>query len=201
MYIIQTILHYRFKNDILNLCTNANTGDAIFFTGFFGPTYGGIVSPSEAQDWCNREYDHDSWSNLVALVAITAFAAFFAFIVYVYDGQLSNPSSRANYSRKQDNIALYPSYNNQPFNNQPFNNQPFNNSPYNNQPPNQPFNNAPYNNSPYNNNAPYDNNPPYNNLNKPLNGPQNKDDAPSVDDLPAYQGNGTGGDKKGHDFQ
>jgi len=103
-YVIQTVIHYKFKNDIIDVCTNINTGDRIFFTGFFGPVDGGVVTPFEALEWCNRQYNHNSLSNIVALLLVTAVAIIFAFFVFAYLRQLRDPTSPANFSR--DPVAL-----------------------------------------------------------------------------------------------
>jgi len=126
-YIIQTVIHYSFKNDIINLCASANTGDRIFFTGFFGPIDGGIVTPLEARVWCTREYDRDSFSIIVALLVVTAVAALFALFVFAYLRQLSDPTSPANVSRDPIRMGNF-NYNPQPYN--PSYNPPYN-PPYN----------------------------------------------------------------------
>jgi len=118
-YILQVAIHFDFKNDIINVCTNANTGDHVFFTGLFGPVDGGIVTPLEAQNWCNQEYNHASISSVVALLFVTAVAAIFALFVLAYLRQLSE-------SLRPTNFLLQPVYDqSQPAFNQsqpPFNN-------------------------------------------------------------------------------
>jgi len=123
-YIIQTIIHYKFKNDIINLCTDVNEGDHIIFTGFFGPIDGGVFTPLEALEWCTREYDRDSFSNIVALLVVTAVAALFALFVFAHLRQLRDPTSAANFSRVPVPVNMNNfSYGNQPYNNQPYSNQ------------------------------------------------------------------------------
>jgi len=104
-YILQVAIHFGFKNDIINVCTNANTGDHIFFMGLFGPVDGGLVTPSEAQDWCNQEYSHASISTVVALLFVTAIAAIFALFVFAYLRQLSDSTT------SPSNFLLQPVYN------------------------------------------------------------------------------------------
>jgi len=96
-YIIQAAIHFGFKNEIISLCTDANTGDHIFYTGFFGPVDGGLVTPLEAQDWCTQEYNHASISNIVALLFVTAVAAIFAALVFAYLRQLRDRTSPTNF--------------------------------------------------------------------------------------------------------
>jgi len=122
-YIIQTVIHYSFKNDIINLCTNVNEGDRVFFTGFFGPIDGGVVTPLEARAWCSREYDRDSFSNIVALLVVTAVAALFAAFVFAHLRQLRDPTSAANFSRVRVPVPV--NMNNFNYGNQPYSNQPY----------------------------------------------------------------------------
>lgn len=96
-YIIQAVIHSRFKTDIINLCINVNAGDHVFFTGFFGPVDGGVVTPSEAIEWCNQEFNHFSVSIIVALLVVTGLALIFAGFVYVHWRQLSNKTSPATF--------------------------------------------------------------------------------------------------------
>jgi hypothetical protein len=134
IYIIQTFIHYHFKNDIINLCTNANSGDRIFFTGFFGPIDGGIVTPLEAQLWCSQEYDRDSVSYIVALLVVTAVAALFALFVFAYLRQLRDPTSAANFSRVR--VPLNNFNNDRAYNSdQAYNQQPYYQYPPPNGPP------------------------------------------------------------------
>jgi len=114
--IIQTIIHFSFKNDIINLCSNVNTGDRIFFTGFFGPIDGGVVSSSEAEEWCRRQWDRNSFSNIVSLLATTAVAAIFSIFVFAYLRQLHDPTSVVNVSREPARFDVYPARYNPPFN-------------------------------------------------------------------------------------
>ncbi|KAF8801210.1 hypothetical protein BYT27DRAFT_7262244 [Phlegmacium glaucopus] len=114
--VIQTIIHFSFKNDILDVCSNVITGDHIFFTGFFGPIDGGIVTPAEAAEWCRRQFDHDSFSNVVALLATSAVSAFFVPFVFAFHRQLRDPVSVANVSREPARMDAYPARYNPPYN-------------------------------------------------------------------------------------
>jgi len=125
-YIIQAVVHFRFKDDIINVCTNINTGDQVIFTGFFGPAaFDGIVTPIEALVWCSRLFNRDSVSIIVALLVATAVSVLFLLFVFAYLRQLRDPSSVAN--RESVRRDAYPAYN-----------PPYNPTSYQYPPPNGP---------------------------------------------------------------
>jgi len=130
IYIIQAVVHSKFKNDIIQICTNVNRGDHIFFTGFFGPVDGGVVTPAQAQEWCNQEFNHYTVSNIVALLVVTAIAAIFAFFVYAYLHQLKNQASPATFPLEAyQNNQTYNAYNPTPAYKPTYN--PYNTQAYN----------------------------------------------------------------------
>lgn len=114
-YIIQVVVHFRFKDDIINVCANINTGDQVIFTGFFGPTsFDGIIDPLEALAWCSRLFNRDSFSIIVALLAATAVSVLFLLFVFAYLRQLRDPGSVAN--RESGRRNAYPARYNPPYN-------------------------------------------------------------------------------------
>jgi len=114
-YIIQVVVHFRFKDDIISVCANINTGDQVIFTGFFGPSiFDGIVTPIEALEWCSREFNRDSFSIIVALLVTTAVSALFLLFVFAYLRQLRDPGSVAN--REPVRRDAYPARYNPPYN-------------------------------------------------------------------------------------
>lgn len=114
--LIQTIIHFAFKNDIITVCSTVNTGDHVFFTGFFGPVDGGVLTPEGAEDWCRRQFDHDSFSNIVAFLVTTFIATVFTLFVFAYLRQLSDPTSIANVQREPVRMNAYPARYNPPYN-------------------------------------------------------------------------------------
>lgn len=114
-YIIQAVVHFRFKDDIINVCTNINSGDQVVFTGFFGPaSFDGIGNPIDALEWCTRQFNRDSFSIIVALLAATAVSILFLLFVFAYLRQLRDPSSVAN--RESGRRDAYPARYNPPYN-------------------------------------------------------------------------------------
>ncbi|KAJ3506785.1 hypothetical protein NLJ89_g6675 [Agrocybe chaxingu] len=47
--LMRVVVHFTLKNDILNVCTNAATGETIIYTGIFGPIRGGVLDVPEAE--------------------------------------------------------------------------------------------------------------------------------------------------------
>ncbi|KAE9405582.1 hypothetical protein BT96DRAFT_988361 [Gymnopus androsaceus JB14] len=72
--LLTIIIHFTMKSNIIDKCTNLVEGsDLVFYPfGFFGPTQHTIIDQQDAQSWCESEWDHDSWADIVALLFIIA---------------------------------------------------------------------------------------------------------------------------------
>jgi hypothetical protein len=115
--LIRIVIHFTFKSSIINTCTNANTGDIVFFTSFWGPISGGTLSPSEAGAWCNRAYNRDSWSEIVGFLVTTVIAGFFASVNFAFFRQVLDPTSPANMLREPGTLrnGAFPTHYNPPY--------------------------------------------------------------------------------------
>jgi len=94
--LIEIVVHFTSKNDIINTCTNLSEDGTIYYGGIFGPIDSGTISPDEARDWCNHYWNRDSWSEIISFLLLTFLAAFFAGVAFAYLRQLLDPSSPAN---------------------------------------------------------------------------------------------------------
>lgn len=115
----QTIIHFTMKDELLNLCTTDATGDTVFFGfGFWGPSRKDTLDSNEAANWCKNEWDHDSWSDILALLLEIVLALFFVAITFAYYAQVMDPTSPVNNTRippNQTRPAYQPEHYNPPY--------------------------------------------------------------------------------------
>ncbi|KJA21274.1 hypothetical protein HYPSUDRAFT_55552 [Hypholoma sublateritium FD-334 SS-4] len=120
--LIRVVLHFTEKSAIINTCATVTQDEDVFFPGFFGPVNAGRLDPLDAQQWCQNQWDRDSWSDIVAFLIITTLATFIAAIAFAFLRQLLDPTSPANQSRAPSSgvpahyAPPYPSYNPHPNN-------------------------------------------------------------------------------------
>ncbi|KAJ7130330.1 hypothetical protein C8R44DRAFT_978441 [Mycena epipterygia] len=115
--IFQVIVHFTAKSDIINECTNLTEGSttAVYPFGFFGPSRHDILSPQDAAQWCNDQYDRNSWQDIVALLIMIFLAASFSVVTWGYYRQVLDPTSVANFVRPV-RTNNFPSHYNPPYN-------------------------------------------------------------------------------------
>jgi hypothetical protein len=99
--LLDVVVHFTMKNDIIGECANLIQGDDVVFYpfGFFGPVSHSVVSPEDAQDWCSSEWNHDSWADIVELLILILVSVVFSLFAYGYYRQLLDPTSSANVVR------------------------------------------------------------------------------------------------------
>ncbi|KAJ3812581.1 hypothetical protein F5876DRAFT_74717 [Lentinula aff. lateritia] len=99
--LLNVIVHFTMKNDIIDECTNLVTGDDVVFYpfGFFGPVSHNVIDAADARDWCQSEWDHDSWADIVELLILIFLSMMFSLFSYAYYRQLLDPTSAANVVR------------------------------------------------------------------------------------------------------
>jgi len=92
--LMNLVLHFVFKNKLINECTQEATGETLNFDfGFFGGHSSETLSPSEAQNFCQNAWDHDTFTDFAWLFASTLLALFYASVAYGYYHQLLDPTS------------------------------------------------------------------------------------------------------------
>jgi len=123
--LLQVVIHFTLKSDIINTCTDVTEGSTVFFGSIFGPVNAGTLSPSDAQDWCNSEWNRASFGDIIAFLITTVLAAFFCVIAFSYLRQVLDPSHPANVIRgpAPNRMDNFPSHYNPPYN-PAFNNYP-----------------------------------------------------------------------------
>jgi len=114
------IVHFAYKNEILDECVKLSTGDTVVVRyGIWGPASKTQLTQSEAEDFCKNAYSHDSWGDIIALIIEIVLAALFCSIAFAYYRQLIDPTSPANSSRApstQFRGSNYPQHYNPPYN-------------------------------------------------------------------------------------
>jgi len=103
----QIIIHYSKKTSLINVCTNDNTGDTIFYNwGIWGPVTSTTLDAADAASWCNRAWNRGAWSDILSFLIEIVLAALFLFIIFGYYKQLLDPSSVANAVRTPNQYPL-----------------------------------------------------------------------------------------------
>lgn len=129
--LLSVVVHFLFKNDIINECTTLNENQTflVYPFGFFGPVYHDFVNQDDANAWCHQAWDGDSVSEIISLLAEIFIGCLFTSVAFSYYRQVLDPSSPANYRRTQAVVALGPTY--------------YNAAPYNASLPNLGYGNGP----------------------------------------------------------
>ncbi|EIW69892.1 hypothetical protein TREMEDRAFT_73651 [Tremella mesenterica DSM 1558] len=87
--LLQVILHFTLKNDIISQCV-ANTQGETLTDGFDGTE---IISADEATSLCHDAWSHGIWTVIVWLIFTTVLSLFFGSVAIAYYRQLLDPSS------------------------------------------------------------------------------------------------------------
>lgn len=99
--LLDVVVHFTMKNDIITECTNLVTGDNVVYYpfGFFGPLSHTVIDSQDANDWCHSAWDHDSWADIVELLILIFISTMFSLFTFAYYRQLLDPTSAANVVR------------------------------------------------------------------------------------------------------
>ncbi|KAL0949997.1 hypothetical protein HGRIS_010006 [Hohenbuehelia grisea] len=117
--LLRVIIHFTEKNDLISECTTLSTGDEIIYRfGLFGPIRSERLSPGQADAWCRRAWDRDSWAEIVSLLITLFLGVMFSIVAFAYYRQMLDPSSPANASRAPSSQVRMeiPTYYNPPYN-------------------------------------------------------------------------------------
>lgn len=119
--LVQIIIHFSLKNDIINECTKSSTNEDVLYYpfGFLGPVSHDTLTPAEAREWCSDAWDHDSWADVVSLIITLILAGMFNALAFAYYRQALDPSSVANAMRAPSNqvrASAFPAHYNPPYN-------------------------------------------------------------------------------------
>jgi len=98
--LIRVVLHFAFKNDLINECIALATGQTVVTRfGIWGPTSSQTLSQEDATDFCNNAWSHDSFEEIAWFIVALIASLFFASINFAYYRQMLDPSSAANAAR------------------------------------------------------------------------------------------------------
>jgi hypothetical protein len=108
--LVQTIVHFKMKNDLINQCASDSTGQTVYFSwGVWGSSRSTTLDAQEARDWCQNEWDHDSWSDILSFIVELVLAVLFVSIAFAYYKQVIDPTSPVNATRAPSNqVRLQP---------------------------------------------------------------------------------------------
>jgi hypothetical protein len=108
--LVQTIVHFTMKDELINQCTSDESGATVFFSwGFWGSSSSTTLNAQDARNWCQSEWDHDSWADVVAFILELVLAVLFVSINFAYYKQVIDPTSPVNAARAPSNqIHLQP---------------------------------------------------------------------------------------------
>jgi uncharacterized membrane protein len=98
--LIQTVVHFIFKNEMIDACDRLAGDNTVFYGGLFGPQSGGDVDAPNVESWCNSAWKRGSWSNIVAFLITTFLAAVFSAVAFGYLRQVLDPMHSANVFRE-----------------------------------------------------------------------------------------------------
>jgi len=123
---IRTAVHFKFKDQLIDECTNELTGVVVREGNLFRSA-SKTLNPADARNVCNSYWDHDSFSDIAWLIAALLLGLFFVSIAFSFYRQLLDPSSvrtapsnvyrleaRAMYPPAQGPIPGYAPYNPHP---------------------------------------------------------------------------------------
>lgn len=109
--LVQIVIHFTQKSDLINACTDDTTGDTFFYSwGIWGPVTSTTLDQADAAQWCNDAWNRGSWRNILSFLVQLGVSILFLFIIFGYYKQLQDPSSAAyNFrSRNQFPLGTYP---------------------------------------------------------------------------------------------
>lgn len=86
---IRVITHFTLKGDLIEECVKVVSGDGVTFRfGIWGPRVHETLNASEANDFCNSAWSHDSASEIISLIIELILSFFFVLIAFAYFKQM-----------------------------------------------------------------------------------------------------------------
>lgn len=112
---MRVITHFTFKSDLIAECeVLALNGSVDSMFGFWEPSPGSDLDASDAVSYCNDQWSHDSWAEILLLILLIVVGLLFTSIAFAYYRQVIDPTSPVNSSRAPANqvrMDEFPSYN------------------------------------------------------------------------------------------
>jgi hypothetical protein len=90
---VRTALHFQFKGQLIDECTNELTGLTVRHGGYFRPGSTEILNPDRARELCSGYWNHDSFRNIAWLIVALLLGLFFVSIAFSFYRQLLDPST------------------------------------------------------------------------------------------------------------
>jgi len=86
---IRVVTHFTLKSDLISECIQVvTTGGVEFRFGIWGPRIHETLNQSDAQNFCNSGWSHDTASEIIYLIVEIILAGFFVVITFAYAKQI-----------------------------------------------------------------------------------------------------------------
>jgi len=116
--IMRIVTHFVFKSDLIAECTEiVQTGDIGSVFGIWGSDPSTNLDPTEAAQYCDSQWNRDSWLEIISVVLEIFLGLLFTSIAFAYYRQSLDPTSPANAARLPSNQTGrdYPTHYNPPY--------------------------------------------------------------------------------------
>ncbi|KAH8101710.1 hypothetical protein BXZ70DRAFT_931617 [Cristinia sonorae] len=96
---LRVIVHFIYKNDLINECTGVVTGTGVTYRfGIWGPRIHDTLDAKEAGFFCRDGWNRDSASEIISLIAELVLSAFFIFVAFGYVKQVKQSKSKRSHA-------------------------------------------------------------------------------------------------------
>ncbi|KAG1737776.1 hypothetical protein EDB19DRAFT_1716567 [Suillus lakei] len=116
--LMRCVTHFTYKSELIAECINVSmSGEVDTAFGIWGSNPA-PMDYNDASSYCNDEWNHDSWSEIVATIFEIIVCLLFTSAAFAYYRQVVDPMSPANASRAPSNQArmdLFPAHYNRPY--------------------------------------------------------------------------------------
>ncbi|KIJ64723.1 hypothetical protein HYDPIDRAFT_111309 [Hydnomerulius pinastri MD-312] len=108
---MRTVTHFTFKADLIQECEDAaKSGTIGSVFGIWGSNPSSNLTTDEATSYCNDQWNHDSWAEIIVLLVEIVLGLLFTSIAFAYYRQTLDPTSPINASRAPSNQVRMDDY-------------------------------------------------------------------------------------------
>ncbi|KAF9224986.1 hypothetical protein BS17DRAFT_701491, partial [Gyrodon lividus] len=108
---MRVVTHFTFKSDLISECeTGAQNGSIDSVFGIWGSNPSSSLNASQATEYCNDQWNNDSWAEILVLLIEIVFGLIFTSMAFAYYRQTLDPTSPINASRAPSNQVRMDGY-------------------------------------------------------------------------------------------
>ncbi|KIK93685.1 hypothetical protein PAXRUDRAFT_828724 [Paxillus rubicundulus Ve08.2h10] len=108
---MRVITHFTFKSDLIAECSAiAQNGTVGSVFGIWGENPSSPLDAAQAAEYCNDEWNHDSWIEIIVLLIEIVLGLLFTSIAFAYYRQSLDPTSPINAARAPSNQVRMDGY-------------------------------------------------------------------------------------------